>query len=110
MSSTPSITSADAGDSRPGDSRSDGRSPDGIALAGGGAATGGVAPPDDIASPVAVRRPGFAFMRPRLARWIALGFGSGLSPRAPGTVGTLWAWVAWLALPARRACSPRRMR
>ena len=32
------------------------------------------------------------------ARWIALGFGSGLSPKAPGTVGTLWAWVSFLAL------------
>jgi len=32
------------------------------------------------------------------ARWIALGFGSGLSPKAPGTVGTLWAWVSWLVL------------
>jgi phosphatidylglycerophosphatase A len=30
------------------------------------------------------------------ARWIALGFGSGLAPRAPGTVGTLWAWAAFL--------------
>jgi phosphatidylglycerophosphatase A len=37
-----------------------------------------------------------AFMRGHPARWIALGFGSGLSPRAPGTVGTLWAWVAFL--------------
>lgn len=35
-------------------------------------------------------------MRPRAARWIALGFGSGLSPVAPGTVGTLWAWMAWV--------------
>jgi phosphatidylglycerophosphatase A len=32
------------------------------------------------------------------ARLIAFGFGSGLSPWAPGTVGTLWAWVAYLAL------------
>ncbi len=32
------------------------------------------------------------------AHWIALGFGSGLAPRAPGTVGTLWAWVAYLVL------------
>lgn len=32
------------------------------------------------------------------ARWIALGFGSGLAPKAPGTVGTLWAWVAFLVL------------
>lgn len=39
-----------------------------------------------------------AFMRRHPARWIALGFGSGLSPWAPGTVGTLWAWVAFLVL------------
>lgn len=32
------------------------------------------------------------------AHLIALGFGSGLSPVAPGTAGTLWAWVAWLLL------------
>ncbi len=32
------------------------------------------------------------------AHWLALGFGSGLSPLAPGTVGTLWAWVSFLAL------------
>lgn len=37
---------------------------------------------------------GFLVAHP--AHWIALGFGSGLSPRAPGTVGTLWAWVAFL--------------
>jgi phosphatidylglycerophosphatase A len=29
---------------------------------------------------------------------VALGFGSGLSPVAPGTVGTLWAWIAYLVL------------
>ena len=34
-------------------------------------------------------------MRARASRWIALGFGSGLSPWAPGTVGTLWAWAVW---------------
>ncbi len=39
-----------------------------------------------------------AFMWRHPARWIALGFGSGLSPWAPGTVGTLWAWVAFLVL------------
>jgi phosphatidylglycerophosphatase A len=32
------------------------------------------------------------------AHWIALGFGSGLSPKAPGTVGTLWAWLSFLVL------------
>jgi phosphatidylglycerophosphatase A len=43
-------------------------------------------------------RPTAAFMRRHPAHWIALGFGSGLSPFAPGTAGTLWAWVAWLVL------------
>jgi phosphatidylglycerophosphatase A len=41
-------------------------------------------------------RPSAAFMRAHPAHWIALGFGSGLSPWAPGTVGTLWAWVSFL--------------
>ena len=38
------------------------------------------------------------FMLAHPAHLIALGFGSGLSPKAPGTVGTLWAWLAWLVL------------
>jgi len=43
--------------------------------------------------------PGFAFSHP--AHVIAFGFGAGLSPLAPGTVGTLVAWplgwfLAWL--------------
>jgi len=32
------------------------------------------------------------------AHIIALGLGSGLSPVAPGTVGTLWAWASYLLL------------
>ena len=40
----------------------------------------------------------FAFLRRHPAHWIALGFGSGLAPHAPGTVGTLWAWAAYLIL------------
>ncbi|GAB2744306.1 hypothetical protein GCM10027019_24740 [Melaminivora jejuensis] len=32
------------------------------------------------------------------AHFIALGGGSGLSPVAPGTVGTLWGWLAFLVL------------
>lgn len=32
------------------------------------------------------------------AHFIALGGGSGLSPKAPGTVGTLWGWVSFLAI------------
>jgi phosphatidylglycerophosphatase A len=38
----------------------------------------------------------FMFSHP--AHIIALGFGSGLSPFAPGTAGTLWAWVAFLVM------------
>lgn len=38
------------------------------------------------------------FMLAHPARWIALGFGSGLAPVAPGTVGTLWAWLAFVVL------------
>lgn len=43
-------------------------------------------------------RPGGAFLLAHPAHAIALGFGSGLSPRAPGTVGTAWAWLAFVAL------------
>jgi phosphatidylglycerophosphatase A len=32
------------------------------------------------------------------AHLIALGLGAGLSPRAPGTVGSLWAWLVWLVV------------
>lgn len=39
---------------------------------------------------------GFMFRHP--AHVIALGFGSGLSPVAPGTVGTLWAWLAFVIM------------
>ena len=38
------------------------------------------------------------FMLAHPAHMLALGFGSGLSPVAPGTAGTLWAWLAWLVL------------
>jgi len=40
-------------------------------------------------------RPDASFMVRHPAHWIALGFGSGLSPKAPGTMGTLWAWLSW---------------
>ncbi len=48
----------------------------------------------DVALPTVNAR----FMWPHPAHWIALGFGSGLSPLAPGTVGTLWAWAAHAVL------------
>lgn len=44
------------------------------------------------------RRPSGRFLVGHPAHWIALGLGSGLSPKAPGTVGTLWAWASFLVL------------
>ena len=43
-------------------------------------------------------RPTARFLLRDPAHAIALGFGSGLSPKAPGTVGTLWGWVSFLVL------------
>ena len=43
-------------------------------------------------------RPSIAFMKPRLSRWVAFGFGSGLARVAPGTFGTLFAWVSFALL------------
>jgi phosphatidylglycerophosphatase A len=34
------------------------------------------------------------------AHFIAFGAGSGLSPKAPGTVGTLWGWLSFIAIKA----------
>lgn len=39
-----------------------------------------------------VEIPNLTWLLQRPARLLAFGFGSGLSPAAPGTVGTLWAW------------------
>jgi phosphatidylglycerophosphatase A len=46
----------------------------------------------------AARKPNARFLLSHAAHAIALGFGSGLSPKAPGTVGTLWAWVSFVLL------------
>jgi phosphatidylglycerophosphatase A len=48
-----------------------------------------------IAAP---RRPTVRLLLSHPAHAIALGFGSGLAPVAPGTVGTLWAWLAYLVI------------
>jgi len=48
--------------------------------------------------PAPMRRPTIGFMFRHPAHVIALGFGSGLSPIAPGTVGTLWAWLAFAVM------------
>ncbi len=49
----------------------------------------------------APRKPTLRFMLSHPAHVLALGFGSGLSPVAPGTVGTLWAWLSFLILQPR---------
>lgn len=41
--------------------------------------------------------PSWSWLWQKPIRAIAFGFGSGLSPSAPGTVGTLWAWAIALA-------------
>ncbi|MDQ3059081.1 MAG: phosphatidylglycerophosphatase A [Pseudomonadota bacterium] len=51
----------------------------------------------DPSSPGPVR-PSVQFMLAHPAHLIALGFGSGLSPVAPGTAGTLWAWLSFIVL------------
>ncbi len=50
------------------------------------------------AAPRRPGRPGVRFLLAHPAHLIALGFGAGLSPVAPGTVGTLWAWLAFLVM------------
>lgn len=45
-------------------------------------------------------RPNARFMLRHPAHLLALGFGSGLAPLAPGTVGTLWGWAAFAAADA----------
>jgi phosphatidylglycerophosphatase A len=47
------------------------------------------------------RRPTWRWMLSHPAHLVALGFGCGLAPFAPGTVGTLWAWLTFLLLRPR---------
>ncbi len=56
--------------------------------------------PSRLDPPVAVvaRKPTLRFLLAHPAHTIALGFGSGLAPVAPGTAGTLWAWLAYALL------------
>ena len=49
----------------------------------------------DVGAP---RRPTARFMLEHPAHGLAMGFGSGLSPWAPGTAGTLWAWLSFVLL------------
>lgn len=54
--------------------------------------------PSDSATTQRPIKPSGAFMLAHPAHAIALGLGSGLSPKAPGTVGSLWGWLSWLVL------------
>jgi phosphatidylglycerophosphatase A len=48
-----------------------------------------------------ITRPNARFMLSHPAHLIAQGFGSGLSPAVPGTMGTLFAWFSFNLLSAR---------
>jgi phosphatidylglycerophosphatase A len=57
--------------------------------------------PEPVLNPPLVgpgRKPDVRFLVSHPAHLIALGFGSGLAPVAPGTAGTLWAWFVFAAL------------
>ena len=54
--------------------------------------------PAEAPAAAAPRRPSVRLMLSHPAHLISLGFGSGLSPVAPGTAGTLWAWLAFVVL------------
>lgn len=54
--------------------------------------------PSDPGQPAPISRPTVRFMLSHPAHMVALGFGSGLSRIAPGTSGTLWAWVSFAVL------------
>ncbi len=53
--------------------------------------------PQPLPSP-AGSRPTWRFLVARPSHLVALGFGCGLAPVAPGTVGTLGAWLSYLVL------------
>jgi phosphatidylglycerophosphatase A len=55
---------------------------------------------DAVNPPLAppVIRPDLRFLLSHPAHVVALGFGSGLSPLAPGTMGTLFGWASYLLI------------
>jgi phosphatidylglycerophosphatase A len=59
-----------------------------------------------MADAAAPRRATWRFMGLHPLRLIALGFGSGLAPKAPGTFGTLAGWALWVSIDRIFAPSP----
>ncbi len=62
------------------------------------APSAGPAPQPVPLQPSAPRRASVALMLSSPLHMLSLGFGSGLSPVAPGTAGTLWAWASFALL------------
>jgi phosphatidylglycerophosphatase A len=58
----------------------------------------GMSPPLQMQEDAPILRPDWRFLLAHPAHFIALGAGSGLAQRAPGTVGTLWAWAGFALL------------
>ena len=52
----------------------------------------------NAAAPIGPRQPDARFLRAHPAHFLALGCGSGLPRTAPGTFGTLFAWLCFIAL------------
>jgi phosphatidylglycerophosphatase A len=55
-------------------------------------------PADAVTPPASYPAPSWRLMMAHPAHQLAFGFGSGLLPMAPGTWGTLFAWIAFDAL------------
>ncbi|MEJ7931600.1 phosphatidylglycerophosphatase A [Ramlibacter sp. AN1015] len=62
--------------------------------------SGFASPSPAAAAPATQRHATLAFTFAHPAHAIALGFGAGLAPVAPGTAGTLWGWLSFVALQA----------
>lgn len=69
---------------------------DGVYVAKSGSGT--ASDSANIDEPLLPTRPSMSFMLRHPAHIMALGFGSGLAPFAPGTFGTLWGWMAFSLL------------
>lgn len=55
----------------------------------------------------APRRPSARLLWSHPAHFMAFGAGSGLSPVAPGTVGTLWGWAVFVVLQSQFGLGPQ---